>query len=222
MSLINDTHNNNRKIIFQLAFESERLLLKKLKKDIGRDELAAAAVAAGVYNGNGLGGLYHPAAVAAAVSDPYYMRWAALFDLAAREASAFRPWNPPGSCKHRESTPMVPSFLSRGPPVLQHPERVVPMSEFERFEPHFQPNVALAPLVPGLPIADEDELILTIVIAFIRSRPKTMDLTSIALTLYKSVDFDAQYYMKRVDFFPSADCHMSYLKLFELCNSLFK
>lgn len=41
---------------------------------------------------------------------------------------------------------MVPPYLRRGPPVLQHPERVVPMSEYERFEPHFQPNVALAPL----------------------------------------------------------------------------
>lgn len=41
---------------------------------------------------------------------------------------------------------LVPPYLRRGPPVLQHPERVVPMSECERFEPHFQPNVALAPL----------------------------------------------------------------------------
>jgi len=30
--------------------------------------------------------------------------------------------------------------------VLQHPERVIPLSECERFEPHFQPNVALAPI----------------------------------------------------------------------------
>lgn len=43
-------------------------------------------------------------------------------------------------------TSLVPAYLSRGPPVLQHPERVVPHSECERFEPHFQPNVALAPL----------------------------------------------------------------------------
>lgn len=40
----------------------------------------------------------------------------------------------------------MPAFLSRGPPVLQHPERVIPLSECERFEPHFQPNVALAPI----------------------------------------------------------------------------
>lgn len=40
----------------------------------------------------------------------------------------------------------MPAYLSRGPPVLQHPERVIPLSECERFEPHFQPNVALAPI----------------------------------------------------------------------------
>lgn len=44
------------------------------------------------------------------------------------------------------SSSLVPAYLSRGPPVLQHPERVIPLSECERFEPHFQPNVALAPI----------------------------------------------------------------------------
>lgn len=34
------------------------------------------------------------------------------------------------------------------PPVLQHPERVIPLSESERFERTFQPNVALAPPLP--------------------------------------------------------------------------
>jgi hypothetical protein len=50
--------------------------------------------------------------------------------------------------------------------VLQHPERVVPMSECERFEPHFQPNVALAPpgaspVVPtsGLPLVSPATLV---------------------------------------------------------------
>lgn len=47
---------------------------------------------------------------------------------------------------------MVPAYLSRGPPVLQHPERVVPLSEYERFEPHYQPNVALAP-IPAHPLS---------------------------------------------------------------------
>lgn len=40
--------------------------------------------------------------------------------------------------------------------MLQHPERVVPLSECERFEPHYQPNVALAPIpaptVPLIPV----------------------------------------------------------------------
>jgi hypothetical protein len=40
----------------------------------------------------------------------------------------------------------VPTYLSHSPPVLLHPERVVPMSESERFERSFQPNVALAPI----------------------------------------------------------------------------
>ncbi|XP_058789268.1 ski oncogene isoform X2 [Phymastichus coffea] len=138
--------NSKRKLeTSDIQYESERLM-KKLKKDFGRDEFAAT-----VYNGNGLG-LYHPASPAAGLNDPYVrMQWA-MFELAAREASAFRPWNPAGFCKHRDGTTLVPAYLSRGPPVLQHPERVVPMSEYERFEPHFQPNVALAPIpTPAAP-----------------------------------------------------------------------
>lgn len=50
------------------------------------------------------------------------------------------------------SSPLVPAYLSRGPPVLQHPERVVPLSDCERFEPHYQPNVALAPIAASVPI----------------------------------------------------------------------
>lgn len=34
------------------------------------------------------------------------------------------------------------------PPVLQNPERVIPLSETERFEQSYQPNVALAPPAP--------------------------------------------------------------------------
>lgn len=40
----------------------------------------------------------------------------------------------------------VPAFLQTGPPVLLHPERVVPHSESSRYERHFTPNVSLAPL----------------------------------------------------------------------------
>lgn len=39
----------------------------------------------------------------------------------------------------------VPTFLNHDPPVLLHPERVVPLSQTEHFERSFQPNVALAP-----------------------------------------------------------------------------
>lgn len=48
----------------------------------------------------------------------------------------------------RDSLPgrNVPSFLQTGPPVLLHPERVVPHSESARYERHFTPNVSLAPL----------------------------------------------------------------------------
>ncbi|XP_012282759.1 ski oncogene isoform X2 [Orussus abietinus] len=129
----------------ELGHEPEKLT-KRIKKDVGRDECPG-----GLYNGNGLG-MYHPVSPAAGAGDPYLqMQWAVL-ELAARGASAFRPWSATGSCKHRDSSPLVPAYLSRGPPVLQHPERVVPLSECERFEPHFQPNVALAPIpAPSLP-----------------------------------------------------------------------
>ncbi|KAG7200935.1 hypothetical protein KM043_003296 [Ampulex compressa] len=128
--------NTKRKL--ELHHESDKLA-KRTKKEMARDECSA------IYNGNGLG-LYHPVSQVASATDQYLqMQWA-VFELAARGASAFRPWNASGACKHRDSSPLVPAYLSRGPPVLQHPERVVPLSECERFEPHFQPNVALAPI----------------------------------------------------------------------------
>ncbi|KAJ4443350.1 hypothetical protein ANN_05018, partial [Periplaneta americana] len=78
----------------------------------------------------------------------WYESWARM------SASAFRPWPSllPKESKGlppviRESLPTsVPAYLSHSPPVLLHPERVVPMSESERFERSFQPNVALAPI----------------------------------------------------------------------------
>ncbi|XP_034951112.1 ski oncogene [Chelonus insularis] len=121
----------------ELRHESEKIH-KRSKKEI-KDECPA------IYaNSNGLA--MYPVSATGNENDPYLqMQWA-VFELAARGASAFRPWNATGSCKHRDSTPLVPAYLSRGPPVLQHPERVVPLSECERFEPHYQPNVALAPI----------------------------------------------------------------------------
>ncbi|KAI4486926.1 hypothetical protein M0802_012211 [Mischocyttarus mexicanus] len=134
--------NSKRKL--ELRHEPEKLI-KRAKKEMGKDECAT------IYNGNGLG-IYHPVSSVASTTDPYLqMQWA-VFELATRGASAFRPWNASASRKHRDSSSMVPSYLSRGPPVLQHPERVVPLSECERFEPHFQPNVALAPIpAPAIP-----------------------------------------------------------------------
>lgn len=79
----------------------------------------------------------------------------------------FRPWAhlvvpPPsqtssatsGSIKHLPHLPYAAavaaaaaaaSYLSQEPPVLQNPERVVRLSECERFEQSYQPNVALVP-----------------------------------------------------------------------------
>lgn len=58
---------------------------------------------------------------------------------------AFRPWQlGPKHIPHMAFVPNLP-YLIQEPPVLQNPERVVPLSECERFERSFQPNVALAP-----------------------------------------------------------------------------
>nr|XP_012153798.1 PREDICTED: ski oncogene isoform X1 [Megachile rotundata]XP_012153799.1 PREDICTED: ski oncogene isoform X1 [Megachile rotundata]XP_012153800.1 PREDICTED: ski oncogene isoform X1 [Megachile rotundata] len=136
----------------ELRHDSEKLS-KRIRKDVGRDDCP------GIYNGNGLG-MYHPVSQVANATDPYLqMQWA-VFELAARGASAFRPWNTTNPCKHKDSvsfsvnsSSLVPAYLSRGPPILQHPERVVPLSECKRFEPHFQPNVALAPIpAPSVPV----------------------------------------------------------------------
>ncbi|XP_076231782.1 uncharacterized protein LOC143177618 [Calliopsis andreniformis] len=129
----------------ELRHDSEKLA-KRIRRDIGKDECP------GIYNGNGLG-MYHPVSQVANATDPYLqMQWA-VFELAARGASAFRPWNTTSTCKHKDNSSLVPAYLSRGPPVLQHPERVVPLSECKRFEPHFQPNVALAPIpAPSVPV----------------------------------------------------------------------
>lgn len=71
-----------------------------------------------------------------------------------RQYHGFRPWTQllppqslPGSVKHLSHLPYGISlpYLSQEPPVLQNPERVVRLSECERFEQSYQPNVALAP-----------------------------------------------------------------------------
>lgn len=93
-NIINVSGKSTRNYLFQLRHEHERLA-KRTKKDIGKDDCP------GIYNGNGLG-IYHPISQIATAADPYLqMQWA-VFELAARGASAFRPWNAAGNCKHRD------------------------------------------------------------------------------------------------------------------------
>lgn len=60
----------------------------------------------------------------------------------------FRPWTssigaPAKLLPHMPFSPLP--YLSQEPPILQNPERVVRISECERYEQSYQPNVALAP-----------------------------------------------------------------------------
>ncbi|RZF37034.1 hypothetical protein LSTR_LSTR004722 [Laodelphax striatellus] len=105
------------------------------------EELAAAVKKKKLEDGAG----YCNAAYLQPYDSFHYFSW----DLWARSMSAFKPW-PAALTKHalRDS---VPSYLSHDPPVLLHPERVVPLSQSECFERTFQPNVALAPLAHRFP-----------------------------------------------------------------------
>ncbi|XP_045475944.1 ski oncogene [Harmonia axyridis] len=70
--------------------------------------------------------------------DPYYNPY--VQDLAnLRHISAFRPVPSISESKIKKGNQYAE------PPVLQHPEKVVPLSESERFNGSYQPNVALAP-----------------------------------------------------------------------------
>lgn len=70
------------------------------------------------------------------------------FQAVNRHLSAFKPVN------HHKEPKLYNHLIGMGmnryndAPVLQNPERVVMMSESERFERSFQPNVALAPTIP--------------------------------------------------------------------------
>lgn len=70
------------------------------------------------------------------------------FQAVNRHLSAFKPVN------HHKEPKLYNHLIGMGmnryndTPVLQNPERVVMMSESERFERSFQPNVALAPTTP--------------------------------------------------------------------------
>lgn len=95
---------------------------------------------------------------AAATMDPLYIH-AAMYEPwpINRQFSAFRPVsnifanNGKDTCKS-EKPPRHQKYYKDQPPVLQNPERVVPLSESERFERSFQPNVALAPPLPAPPM----------------------------------------------------------------------
>ncbi|XP_050514986.1 uncharacterized protein LOC114336288 [Diabrotica virgifera virgifera] len=79
--------------------------------------------------------------------DPVYIQCLQEFSTVNRHLSAFKPvvQNIKGS-KIRHANAM--GRYTTDPPVLQNPERVVLMSESERFERSYQPNVALAPPAP--------------------------------------------------------------------------
>ncbi|XP_077286875.1 ski oncogene-like [Arctopsyche grandis] len=77
--------------------------------------------------------------------EPYIQfQAAALYDQYNRALSAFRPW------------PNKRPFLSREPPLLQHPEKVVHLKDTSRFERTFQPNVALKPQHPPTPPSSDE------------------------------------------------------------------
>lgn len=82
----------------------------------------------------------------AAALDPMYLQY--LHDIQANRhhMSAFKPFPPPGLKDSKIR--MGISRYTADPPVLQNPERVVPLSESKRFEQSYQPNVALAPPTP--------------------------------------------------------------------------
>ncbi|XP_052820891.1 ski oncogene-like [Mya arenaria] len=68
--------------------------------------------------------------------------------------SAFQPWSAkdgkmlptPPAIMREGIADIAPSYLRSGPPVLLHPDKVVPHSESSRYEPNYAPNVSLAPV----------------------------------------------------------------------------
>lgn len=73
--------------------------------------------------------------------DPVYMQ---IFQDHLLHISAFKPF--PHSIKDNKLSMGFTRYID--PPILQHPERVVPLSQTEHFEGGYQPNVALAPPAP--------------------------------------------------------------------------
>lgn len=81
----------------------------------------------------------------AAALDPMYLQYFHELQTNRHHLSAFKPFPPHGL---KESKIRMGINRYSDPPVLQHPERVVPLSETKRFEQSYQPNVALAPPTP--------------------------------------------------------------------------
>lgn len=73
---------------------------------------------------------------------PMVPPWTAA-PLVTRDGKALPP-PPPGFVRDSVPAPL-PAYLSQGPPILADPGRVVPLSDSQKFERHYQPNVALAP-----------------------------------------------------------------------------
>lgn len=80
--------------------------------------------------------------------DPVYIHQCLQeFSGVNRHMSAFKPVAQSiKESKIRQATALG-KYIS-DPPILQNPERVIPLSESERFEQSYQPNVALAPPAP--------------------------------------------------------------------------
>ncbi|KAL3274260.1 hypothetical protein HHI36_015669 [Cryptolaemus montrouzieri] len=74
--------------------------------------------------------------------EPFYNPYVPDLANVNRHISAFKPVPPISESKIKK----VGLYVD--PPILQHPEKVVPLSESERFSGSFQPNVALAPPTP--------------------------------------------------------------------------
>lgn len=80
----------------------------------------------------------------AAALDPMYLQY--LHEIQTnRHLSAFKPFPSHGL---KESKIRMGMNRYADPPILQHPEKVVLLSETKRFEQSYQPNVALAPPTP--------------------------------------------------------------------------
>lgn len=99
----------------------------------------------------------YAAYIYAAAMDPLYIHAAMYDQWSNRQMSAFRPVPNTIFSKDSKTRHAHPSIRYKDPPILQNPERVIPISETERFERTFQPNVALAPPKKHIEIIAKEE-----------------------------------------------------------------